>query len=277
MIHKLEYHQLRDGEFSIPHAVYTPKNQGTRMSKRKLTTTKKNNIMHGIDTSFKLKNIIPSTDAQKDVFDAWDEGYNLFMHGCPGTGKTFIALYLAFKKLLDTGGNPYRKIYIVRSCVQGRGMGFLPGKPNEKMTEFEGPYTDIIGELFERSDAYSILKAKDSIEFISTSFMRGKTFRNCIVIVDEPQNMNWTECDTIITRVGPDCRIMFCGDYTQSDLVWYDEREGFRRFTDIIDLMEEDFEFVEFEVDDIVRSKFVKNYIIARMKYEEASRKKSPK
>lgn len=262
--------QFGDREnFPYPYCVYTSI-QGTRMSsKKKAIATRKNSIMHGIDTSFKLKQIIPSTDAQKDVFDAWEEGYNLFMHGCPGTGKTFIALYLAFKKLLDTGGIPHKKIYIVRSCVQGRGMGFLPGKPNEKMMEFEGPYADITGELFGRGDAYSILKAKDSIEFISTSFLRGKTFRDCIIIVDEPQNMNWIECDTIITRVGPNCKIMFCGDYMQSDLIWKDEREGFREFIKIIDLMEEDFEFIEFEVGDIVRSEFVKNYITAKLKYEE--------
>mgnify|MGYP005818672075 CR=1 FL=1 len=239
------------------------------MSNRKKVSKK----MNGLDHTFKLKDIIPKTNAQTDVFDAWDEDYNILMHGVAGTGKTFIGMYLAFRKLLDCGCEPYQKIVIVRSCVQSREMGHLPGDPKEKMQEYELPYTAISSELFGRGDAYNILKTKNNIQFLSTSFLRGATFDNCIVIADEIQNYNFHELDTLITRVGPNCKLIMCGDYTQSDLRWDDERKGIHQFLDIIYSMEEDFEFIEFGVEDIVRSKLVKNYIQAKLKLENQSRK----
>jgi phosphate starvation-inducible protein PhoH len=234
------------------------------MSKRKIT--KKH--MNGLDHTFQLKNIVPKTSAQQDVFDAWEEGYNLLMHGVAGTGKTFIGMYLAFRTLLETACDPYSQIVIVRSCVQGRQMGHLPGDPKEKMREYEMPYIGITQELFGRGDAYDILKTKSNIKFLSTSFLRGATFDNSIVIADEIQNYNFQELDTLITRTGETSKLIFCGDYTQTDLKWEDEREGIHKFLDIIDSMEEDFDFIEFGVNDIVRSKLVKSYITAKLKLE---------
>jgi phosphate starvation-inducible protein PhoH len=232
------------------------------MAKRKVSKKTTN----GLDHTFRLIDIMPKTDAQKEVFDAWDEEYNILMHGVAGTGKTFIGLYLAFRKLLECRCDPYKKVIIVRSCVQGRDMGHLPGDPREKMKEYELPYVNITKELFDRGDAYEILKAKDNIQFISTSFLRGATFDNCIVIADEIQNYNFQELDTLITRTGPSTKVIFCGDYTQTDLKWEDERAGLHKFLDIIYDMEDDFEFIEFNVEDIVRSQLVKNYIKTKLK-----------
>lgn len=221
---------------------------------------------NGLDPSFRLQDINPMTDTQRDVFDSWHEGYNVLLHGVAGTGKTFIGMYLALQQLIDPANDKYKKIIVVRSCVQGREMGHLPGKPEEKMSEFEKPYATIAKKLFKKTDAWEILKAKKVVEFMSTSFLRGATFENCIIIGDEIENMSFQELDTIITRVGENCRIILAGDYVQSDLKNRQEREGLPVFMEILDLLEDDFDNFEFVVDDIVRSAMVKNYIIAKLK-----------
>jgi len=104
--------------------------------------------MNGLDATFKLRNIVPKTPGQQDVFDSWDEGFNVLMHGVAGTGKTFIAIYLAFKTLLKCKSEPYHKVVIIRSCVQSREMGHLPGDPKEKMQEYEVAYKYILSDLF---------------------------------------------------------------------------------------------------------------------------------
>ncbi len=228
--------------------------------------------MNGIDTTFKLKDILPKTQSQQDTFEAWEDDFHILMHGVAGTGKTFIAMYLAFKKLIESGCEPYNNVVIVRSCVQGREMGHLPGDPKEKMREYELPYIGMVSELFGRGDAYEVLKTKNNLRFLSTSFLRGATFDNCIVIADEIQNYNFGELDTLITRAGPNCKLIFCGDYTQSDLRWADERDGLQKFLDIIYAMDEDFEFVEFGVEDVVRSELVKNYIKMKIKIDNERR-----
>ena len=209
-------------------------------------------------------NIKPMTMNQRIAFEAWNRGSNLMLHGIAGTGKTFLAFHFSIK-LLFTGNKRYKKIHVIRSTVPSRDMGFLPGSTRDKMRVYEGPYYDICSKLFDRGDAYDILKQRNNIEFLSTSFLRGSTFDNCIIIVDEVQNMNDMELHTIMTRVGENCRIIFCGDVKQDDLTSerYKETSGLAQFMKIIRNMKE-FQFVEFIKEDIVRSKLVKSYIIER-------------
>jgi phosphate starvation-inducible PhoH-like protein len=214
--------------------------------------------------NFNLKTINPLTENQRVAFDAFDDGKHLMLHGMAGTGKTFIALYKAIKSLMENTG-VQNKIYIVRSVVPTRDMGFLPGNQKEKMKVYEAPYYAICTELFDRSDAYDILKQKNAIEFISTSFIRGITMNNCYVIVDEVNNMNFHELDSVITRIGKGCRVLFCGDFRQSDLTKDQERNGLKDFMKVISKLN-DFVHVDFLEQDIVRSKLVKEYIIARQK-----------
>jgi len=218
-----------------------------------------------IGARFNLKRITPLTQAQKDVFEAYDEGYHLMLHGVAGTGKTFIGLYLALSSVLETG--EYGKVYIVRSVVPSRDMGFLPGNHKEKSKVYEVPYADICSRLFDRGDAYDLLRTKNIIEFMTTSFVRGITLDNCILIVDEVQNMSPMELHSLMTRVGENCRVIFSGDVNQDDLTSERKKEysGLRDFLKIIEAMEE-FDFIEFNVNDIVRSNLVKSYIIARDK-----------
>jgi phosphate starvation-inducible protein PhoH len=218
-----------------------------------------------IGARFNLKRITPLTQAQKDVFEAYDEGYHLMLHGVAGTGKTFIGLYLALSSVLETG--EYGKVYIVRSVVPSRDMGFLPGNHKEKSKVYEAPYADICSRLFDRGDAYDLLRTKNIIEFMTTSFVRGITLDNCILIVDEVQNMSPMELHSLMTRVGENCRVIFSGDVNQDDLTSERKKEysGLRDFLKIIEAMEE-FDFIEFNVNDIVRSNLVKSYIIARDK-----------
>jgi phosphate starvation-inducible protein PhoH len=214
--------------------------------------------------NFNLKRVHPLTDNQKKTFDAFHSGKHLMLHGMAGTGKTFLSMYLAIKDLIG-GTSEQEKIYIVRSVVPTRDMGFLPGSQKEKMKVYEAPYYAICSELFERGDAYDILKQKNAIEFMSTSFVRGTTLNNCYVIVDEINNMTFHELDSVITRIGKNCRVIFCGDFRQSDLSREQERNGLKEFIKVIDRLS-DFDYIDFLEADIVRSKLVKEYIIAPQK-----------
>ena len=212
--------------------------------------------------NFTLKDVNPLTENQRIAFEAFDAGKHLMLHGMAGTGKTYIALYKTIEAMMEKRG-VQKKIYIVRSVVQTRDMGFLPGNQNEKMKVYEAPYYSICTELFGRSDAYEVLKQKNAIEFISTSFIRGVTMNDCYIIVDEMNNMTFHELDSVITRIGKGCRVLFCGDFRQSDLTKDQEKNGLKNFMRVIDRLN-DFVHIDFLEQDIVRSKLVKEYIIAR-------------
>ncbi|MED5271162.1 MAG: PhoH family protein, partial [Pseudomonadota bacterium] len=214
-----------------------------------------------------IKKIEPLTPGQEQFFQKYGEAQNLVAYGCAGTGKTFITLYNALMDVLDTK-TPYEKIYIVRSLVATREIGFLPGDHEDKSTLYQIPYKAMVKYMFEMPTAadfemlYGNLKAQDTIDFWSTSFIRGTTFDKTIVIVDEFQNLNYHELDSIMTRVGEQSKIMFCGDATQSDLVKQNERNGIVDFMRILRLMPS-VDVIEFGVEDIVRSGLVKEYILA--------------
>lgn len=189
------------------------------------------------------------------------------LHGVAGTGKTFIAMYKALEEVLDRG-NPFNRVTVIRSAVQARDMGHLPGDKDEKMDVYLQPYKQICHELFKRKDAWQRLEEQGHVEFLATSFIRGVTFNQSIIVVDEIQNMTFEELDTIITRVGKDSKIIFCGDYRQTDLKKKDDKSGILKFFDICGKMKE-FTRIEFNIEDIVRSSMVKQYIIAKTIYED--------
>ncbi len=216
-----------------------------------------------------LINIEPISENQRRLFNSYKEGKHLVAYGCAGTGKTFITLYNAIRDVLDES-SPYEKIYIVRSLVATREIGFLPGDYEDKSDIYQVPYKHMVKYMFQMSsDAdfemlYGNLKAQDTIKFWSTSFLRGTTLDNAIVIVDEYQNLNFHELDSIITRIGENSKICFCGDARQTDLVKTNDRNGIVDFMNILRKMSS-FDIIEFEIDDIVRSGLVKEYIIAKM------------
>jgi len=216
-----------------------------------------------------LLDIEPKTENQEKFFDAYAEGKHLVAYGCAGTGKTFITLYNALREVLDER-TPYEKIYLVRSLVATREIGFLPGSYDDKSDIYQIPYKNMVKYMFQMpSDVdfemlYGNLKSQETIKFWSTSFLRGTTLDNSIVIVDEFQNCTAHELDSIITRVGENSKIMFCGDATQSDLQKTNERNGIIDFISILRKMPS-IDIIEFGVDDIVRSGLVKEYIIAKI------------
>jgi len=221
-----------------------------------------------IDSSYLLP-VEPLTDNQKIMFEEYDKGQNIFAYGCAGTGKTFVALYLALRDVLSEY-TPYDKVYIVRSLVATREIGFLPGTHEDKASLYQIPYKNMVKYMFEMPDdasfemLYENLKSQETVSFWSTSFLRGTTLDNAIVIIDECQNLNFHELDSIMTRCGQDTKIMFCGDARQSDLQKSNERTGIIDFQKILENMKE-FSMVEYGIEDIVRSGLVKSYLISKL------------
>jgi predicted ribonuclease YlaK len=216
-----------------------------------------------------LIDIEPLTENQTKLFQSYKEGKQLVAYGAAGTGKTFVALYNALKEVLNEI-TPYEQIYIVRSLVATREIGFLPGDHDDKAALYQIPYKNMVKYMFQLPTEtdfemlYGNPKQQETVKFWSTSFVRGTTLDNSIIIVDEFQNMNFHELDSIITRVGENSRIIFCGDATQSDLTKTNERNGISDFMDILRKMPS-FDIIEFGIEDIVRSGLVKEYLVAKM------------
>ena len=211
----------------------------------------------------------PLTENQEKIFKSWDEGKHLFIYGAAGTGKTFCALYKALQDCLKATPS-YDSVYIVRSLVATREIGFLPGDHEDKSSLYQIPYKNMVKYMFEMSNdnefemLYGSLKSQETIKFWSTSFLRGVTLDNSVIIIDEMQNLNFHELDSIITRVGENTRIIFCGDAMQSDLTRTNEKNGIHDFMRILEMMPDDFSLIEMGVDDICRSGLVRNYLVAK-------------
>ena len=204
----------------------------------------------------------PLTDNQKIAFDSWDDGDNLALVGTAGTGKTVLAIYLAMETVTDKQ-TAQEKITIFRSVVPTREMGFLPGSVEEKKEVFETPYKAIVEEVLGGDQPYKRMVRCNQLEFLTTSFIRGITIDNSVVIVDEMQNLNFHELDSVMTRIGNNCRVIFAGDYLQSDFKEGGERDGVVKFMRIVDQLK-DFTTVQFGWDDIVRSDFLRDYIMTK-------------
>lgn len=221
-------------------------------------------MLNILNTKFGMRQIKPLTPTQSDLFNSYKQGKNIAAIGTAGTGKTMCATYLALQDVLEKG--EYEKIVIIRSAVQTREQGFVPGTLQQKEAIFEAPYVDIVNDLFGRGDAYQILKQKGMIKFTTSSNIRGLTFDNSVIIVDECQSMNYHELDTIITRVGESSKIIFCGDTAQDDLKQTKNRADVSGLYDFLRVLKaiRSFDIVRFNVEDIVRSGLVKEYIIAK-------------
>jgi predicted ribonuclease YlaK len=221
-------------------------------------------------SSSNLIKVKPITESQKTVFETYKKGQNQFLFGCAGTGKTFVSLYLALQDVMSLQ-TKYDKVILVRSLIPTREIGFLPGDEEDKAALYQVPYQNMVKFMFEQPNEqsfnmlYDKLKNQGSLYFLSTSFLRGLTFDNSIIIVDECQNLNFHELDTITTRVGQDSKIIYCGDFSQTDLMKQNEKNGLHDFLRILEEMQE-FNCVEFNIGDIVRSGFVRNYLIQKTK-----------
>jgi predicted ribonuclease YlaK len=231
---------------------------------------KKNKRTVSLDVLHKMH---PLTDNQAKLFDSYERGQNILAYGSPGTGKTHVLLYNALKDVLNER-TPYDKIIIVRSTVQSLEIGFVPGTVGDKIAPFESPYKHMVKSMFDLPTEedfemlYGLLKAEKVIDFMCVSFLRGTTYDNCILIVDECQNLNYHHLSTVITRVGQDSKIFFAGDSKQSDLTKMSERKGFLDFAEVLKRME-CFDLVQFGIEDVIRSGLVRQFLIAEHEYEQ--------
>lgn len=234
---------------------------------------KVNAAIKQVSNSIRLQRISPLTETQTKFFNNYNKYDVLSLHGCPGTGKTYLAMFKALENLDED--DKYKTVKIIRSNVSVRDVGFLPGSAKDKMAAYEAPYQAICGELYGRGDAYEILKTKKILEFHPTAHMRGVTFKNCIVIIDECQNMSYQELNTLLTRVGENCKLILCGDVYQDDLTStrYNETSGYKDILQVLKGVKSCRNF-EFTVQDIVRSGFVKEYILAKIRFEKGDRVK---
>lgn len=239
-----------------------------RLTKRQQRLTEKGTMKQQqslYKLHFELKYIQPITDNQVRTFQAYDRGDNLFLHGCAGTGKTFVSIYLALKEI-EAGRTRRKKLVIIRSAQSSKDIGFLPGDEKRKLEVYEAPYRAICAELYHRDDAYEILKQKGIVEFHSTSFLRGTTIDDAIIVIDECQNTRYTELRTVLTRTGDHSRVILCGDTKQDDLTSerYKEASGLSDMMRVFNRMG-DMTSIQFEIDDIVRSGFVRDFLIAEI------------
>lgn len=209
-----------------------------------------------------LITIDPITKHQKEAFESWKEGDHLAMVGTAGTGKTFLGMYLALEEVMDKS-TPFDCLHIIRSVVPTREVGYLPGSLEDKLEAYTGPYRAAATELFNDAKAYDKLVHNGYVNFASTSYIRGVTYDNGIILVDEMQNLNFHELDSVITRVGQATKIIFSGDYHQSDFKQTKDKEGINKFLEILDNMRH-FTVVNFTWEDIVRSDFVRDYIMTK-------------
>lgn len=245
---------------------------------RKSTKKNDNIIVPQVDMlseySNNMRDIKPITDSQIEAYEQWDKGRNLILSGAAGSGKTFIALYLALQELIK---NRKKRLVILRSVVPTRDIGFLPGTQEEKEAAYLTPYIGVISEIFKNNPTLftSFLK-NGTIEFLTTSYIRGITLKDAIVVVDEFQNCNFHELDSIITRIGKGSRVIFSGDYYQSDFTNRKEKEGIGEFLKIIESLKH-FEKIEFTWKDCVRSGMVRDYLMTKEKMIEDNAINIPK
>lgn len=229
------------------------------------TKAKKSPADEAVKQHFFLKEIEPLTKNQQKTFEEFDAGKHLVLSGSAGSGKSFLALYLSLKEILSKGSH-YKKVIIIRSAVPSRDLGFVPGTLEEKAKIYQEPYMNIVNELIGRGDAWHFLMNKEIVEFQTTSFLRGLTFRDCIIIFDEFQSATFHEIDSVLTRVGDNCRFLLCGDSAQNDLNLKKEKSGFADAVSILEKMKE-VSIVNFTIDDVVRSGFVRSYLEQKENY----------
>lgn len=217
-----------------------------------------------------MKSINPMTRNQQRVFDLWEDDYNITLAGSAGTGKSLCTIYLALQEILGTIDNrKYDKLIIIRSAVASRDLGFLPGSLEEKMEVYEQPYMQIFDFLFKKKNQYKFMKEAGLVEFHSTAYLRGTTFDNCIIILDEAASLNYHEISTVITRVGTNAKIITIGDTKQNDLIYKkNDTSGFAKFLEISNRMPS-MRNVYFNIQDVCRSGLVKEFLVADEQYDE--------
>jgi phosphate starvation-inducible PhoH-like protein len=220
-----------------------------KKARRQQSNAPQNPIEYG------FKDVKPLNYIQEQYLDAIKQNDVVFGVGSAGTGKTYIAASYAAGELFHRRVN---KIILTRPNIEtGRGLGFLPGELDEKYAPYLEPFDNVFQRSLGKGFYEYALKNKD-IEPRPIGFMRGATFDNAIVLVDEAQNLTKTELKMLLSRVGKNCKVILSGDPDQRDISNSGLEDAIKRLEQI-----EGVEVVRFLEQDIVRSRMCKQIIIA--------------
>lgn len=213
-----------------------------------------------------LEQIQPKNKNQELAFQLWqrDQVDCLALTQQAGVGKTLLAMYFALESVLDES-TPFEKVVVIRSAVQGRDIGFLPGSEEEKNAQYEEPYSQACDFLFPWKNSYLSLKKAGKLEFRNTSFLRSINLEKSVVVLDESQNCTFGELMTGITRVANRSKFILCGDYNQNDLYRKNnDVSGLLKFLEVYRNMRDvNCGEVRFELEDIVRSGIAKAALVS--------------
>lgn len=185
------------------------------ISKIDINAREKEKINNIITENVKLK---AKNDSQLRLLKSMKENQITICNGVAGSGKTICSIFMALNLLKDRGNN-YQKIFLVKSVttLKGEEIGFLKGDLREKIDPFMESFKNNASKLFKNTNVNSLFETS-IIKFLPLAYIRGTNLDNCIVILDELQNVSIDNARTLMTRIGENCKIICLGDSNQIDL-----------------------------------------------------------
>jgi phosphate starvation-inducible PhoH-like protein len=207
---------------------------------------------------------VPRNEAQERYLETIDDNIVTFGIGPAGTGKTYLAMFQALTYHWDKKSTDIKRIILTRPIVEaGERLGFLPGLLEDKMDPYMRPLYDSLYEMVGIQDGKSKV-TNGSIEIAPIAFMRGRTFKDAFVILDEAQNCTYEQLKMVLTRLGENTKLVISGDMSQSDL---NGKSGLGRMVDAVEGTN-NVGVTRFGSQDVVRSEIVRDILTSIEKYE---------
>jgi len=214
-----------------------------------------------------LRTVEPRNEAQKQYLETIENSIITVGLGPAGSGKTYLAVYEALCHLWNKKTTGIKRLIITRPAIEaGEKLGFLPGDLGDKLDPYMRPVYDALYDIASIDIAKEKIE-KGYIEVAPLAYMRGRTFNNAFILLDEAQNATLEQLKMVLTRVGENCKLVIDGDPFQSDLPHYHRKSGLCELPTILEGVPK-VGIVSFSPSDIVRSQVVRNVVSAFDKYE---------